>query len=170
MAQYSDKNILDSPAEYLCFASSSILRPDDIHGNKQVAPMSAMSALASALYKHEPKLATTLATQIIRAREIYRQTHLIPFLAISLDDQRVVCPFLVRRHTQDPVDNSLTIHSTQAIFRRIVFEAYMGVTNLYAIESPIDADDVYHRIVSLLPENVIIHKEIRYEDDQPQKP
>lgn len=163
MAKYSEGNIVNSRAQILCFASSTVMRPVDIHGDSEsdTLPMGSVSAFASTLYAYDKKLPTILAGQFVRAKLVVERSHVFPLIRVQLEDGRFVSPFIIRRHHLDPVDNKLTIQSTSALFRFILVQALHNRINTIAIERPYDADQIYDKIVAMLPESVTIHKEDR---------
>lgn len=164
MAQYSDLNILESNAEVLCFSAASVMTPVDIHGKRlEVAPMEKMSALASALYQYENKLSTIMAGQIVKARLFYQQHRIFLFMVIKLEDNRFISPFIVRKHTAEPIDPGLVVLSTDALFRWLLPRVNQGIEYNFALERPIDATPAYDKLVALLPDYVTIHQETRYE-------
>lgn len=167
MAKYSNKNILDSGVRYLCFSSSSIMKPRTIHGDQDTTPMQNMSELASVLYHHDKKLPTVLAGQFAKAKLVHQESKIFPFIMIQLDDGRIVSPFIVRRHELDPIDRVLILQSVYALFRFIVRQEMVDYTPEIALERPVDADERYDRMIALLPNNVTVYKETRDEENKP---
>lgn len=161
MAKYNNNtSILDSIDEVLCFASSSILTPVDLHGDKKdILPMSKISALASVLAEREPRLSGLLANQMAKAKLVFEQTRHFPFIFIKLDNGHYISPFIVRRHHADSITVALVMQSIYALYRYILINVSAGVVPSVSIERPKDAGPAYDKLISFLPDNITIYKE-----------